>query len=107
MKDVLSYQEYKDVVRIWPRPKNFQELLRAAKCELALKVMELEERAVAVSELFQQLEDVLETGGPNGTWSHEAFCDAEDNNDLDGLDRLQELFSNWPDVKGKPGKGYW
>ena len=107
MKQLLSYEEYKGVLYASTKPKNYDELLQAAKCELALKVMELEERAVAVSELFRQLETALDTGGPDGTWSHEAFRDASDYGDLDDLDRLRELFSNWPDVKSGPGEGYW
>jgi hypothetical protein len=50
MKDVLSYAEYKDVVNCTTRPRSYQELLQAARCELALKVGELEERAVVVSD---------------------------------------------------------
>lgn len=107
MKQPLSYAEYKDVMYASTKPKSYAELLQAVKCELAMKVMELEERAVAVSELFRRLEDVLDAGGQGGGWDHGVYCDAADHSDLDGLRRLQELFSNWPDVKGKPGEGYW
>ena len=107
MKQPLSYEEYKDVMYASTRPKSYAELLQAVKCELALKVVELEERAVFVSELFRRLEDVLEAGGQGGGWDHVVYRDAADYGDLNDLSKFQELCANWPAIKSEPGEGYW
>ena len=112
MKGVLKYSEYEGVLTCATRPKDYEELLQAAKCEIVLKINELEERAGALSELFWNLESVLEAidekGFVTGEPQHLIYRDAADYGDLRRMKRLHEIMSNWPAIHDPPGAGgYW
>lgn len=84
-------------------PRNYQELVAAAKQEILGKVAELEERIEALQRLHDRFEMVTDWSDPGGLYIDAAMC-----GDTDHLEHLNEIITWWPDVAAAPGDGgYW
>jgi len=84
------------------RPQNYQELQAAAKQEIRIKIIELEERIEALQRLHDQFETVTDWSEPGGLYDDAAMY-----GDVEDLEHLSDIITFWPDVTSAPGEGYW